>query len=158
MLFRSQVGFAPRGRSGIEVSDWWPHLAGVVDDLCFVRDMWTTDNDHAAENQIHTGRHRLDEPQPSIGSWASYGLGSLNDDLPRYVVLGGPTRSDTRQSIDSLYLGPQHAGVPSPSIRPTRFPSAAATPGSRHASSGTSSTSWPGSGRSPPRSIPATPN
>lgn len=112
VIYPLQVGFAPRGRSGIEISDWWPHLAGCVDRLCFVRDMWTTDNDHAAENQIHTGRHRLDEPQPTIGSWASYGLGSLNDDLPRYVVLGGPTRSDTRQSIDSGYLGPQHAGVP----------------------------------------------
>jgi hypothetical protein len=112
VIYPLQVGFAPRGRSGIEISDWWPHLAGCVDRLCFVRNMWTTDNDHAAENQIHTGRHRLDEPQPTIGSWASYGLGSLNDDLPRYVVLGGPTRSDTRQSIDSGYLGPQHAGVP----------------------------------------------
>ena len=74
--------------------------------------MWTTDNDHAAENQIHTGRHRLDPVEPSIGSWAHYGLGTLNENLPKYVVLGGPTRSDTRQSIDSMYLGPQHAGVP----------------------------------------------
>ena len=112
IIYPMQVGFAPRGRSGIEISDWWPQLAGVVDELCFVRNMWTTDNDHAAENQIHTGRHRLDEPQPSLGAWASYGLGALNEDLPRYVVLGGPTRSDTRQSIESLYLGPQHAGVP----------------------------------------------
>lgn len=112
IIYPMQVGFAPRGESGIEITDWWPHLSGVVDDLCFVRNMWTTDNDHAAENQIHTGRHRLDEPQPGIGAWASYGLGSFNDDLPRYVVLGGPTRSDTRQSIDSLYLGPRHAGVP----------------------------------------------
>jgi len=111
VIYPLQVGFAPRGASGIEISDWWPHLAGCVDRLCFVRNMWTTDNDHAAENQIHTGRHRLDEPQPSIGSWASYGLGSLTEDLPRYVVLGGPTRSDTRQSIDSCYLGPEHAGV-----------------------------------------------
>jgi hypothetical protein len=74
--------------------------------------MWTTDNDHAAENQIHTGRHRLDEQQPSIGAWAHHGLGTLNENLPKFTVLGGPTRSDTRLSIDSLYLGPQHAGVP----------------------------------------------
>jgi hypothetical protein len=74
--------------------------------------MWTTDNDHFAENQIHTGRHRLDEQQPSIGAWADYGLGTLNENLPKFIVLGGPTRSDTRLSIDSLYLGPQHAGVP----------------------------------------------
>jgi hypothetical protein len=111
-IYPMQVGWKKRGESGIEVTDWWPHLAQRVDDLCFVRNMWTTDNDHAAENQIHTGRHRLDEQQPSIGAWAHYGLGTLNENLPKFAVLGGPTRSDTRLSIDSLYLGPQHAGVP----------------------------------------------
>ena len=111
-IYPMQVGWKKHGQSGIEVTDWWPYLSQCVDDLCFVRNMWTTDNDHAAENQIHTGRHRLDEPQPSVGSWANYGLGSLNDNLPKFVVLGGPTRSDTRQSIDSYYLGPQYAGIP----------------------------------------------
>ncbi len=111
-IYPMQVGWKKHGEAGIEVTDWWPHLSQHVDDLCFVRNMWTTDNDHAAENQIHTGRHRLDPPQPSIGSWAHYGLGTLNENLPKYAVLGGPTRSDTRQSIDALYLGPQHGGVP----------------------------------------------
>lgn len=111
-IYPMQVGWKKHGQSGIEVTDWWPHLSQQVDDLCFVRNMWTTDNDHAAENQIHTGRHRLDPVEPSIGSWAHYGLGTLNENLPKYVVLGGPTRSDTRQSIDANYLGPQHAGVP----------------------------------------------
>lgn len=112
IIYPLQVGFKQYGESGIAVSDWWPHLAGCVDDISFVRNMWTTDNDHAAENQIHTGRHRLDEVQPSIGSWVTYGLGSLNDNLPQFVVLGGPTRSDTRQSIEANYLGPQYGGVP----------------------------------------------
>jgi hypothetical protein len=111
-IYPMQVGWKKCGQSGIEVTDWWPNLSQHVDELCFVRNMWTTDNDHAAENQIHTGRHRLDEPQPSLGAWANYGLGSFNENLPKFVVLGGPTRSDTRQSIDSYYLGPQHAGVP----------------------------------------------
>jgi hypothetical protein len=111
-IYPMQVGWRKHGQSGIEITDWWPHLARHVDDLCFVRNMWTTDNDHAAENQIHTGRHRLDEPQPSIGSWANYGLGVLNDNLPKFVVLGGPTSSVTHQSNDSNYLGPQYAGVP----------------------------------------------
>lgn len=111
-IYPMQVGWQKHGQSGIEVTDWWPHLAKQVDDLCIVRNMWTTDNDHAAENQIHTGRHRLDEVQPSIGAWAHYGLGTLNENLPKFVVLGGPTRSSTRESIDSYYLGPQHAGVP----------------------------------------------
>jgi hypothetical protein len=111
-IYPMQVGWKKHGAAGIEVTDWWPHLAQQVDDLCFVRNMWTTDNDHAAENQIHTGRHRLDEQQPSLGAWAHYGLGTLNENLPKFAVLGGPTRSDTRWSIDSLYLGPQHSGVP----------------------------------------------
>ncbi|WP_165243594.1 DUF1501 domain-containing protein [Paludisphaera soli] len=111
-IYPMQVGFKKAGQAGIEISDWWPHLATCVDDLCFVRNMWTTDNDHAAENQIHTGRHRLDEVQPSIGSWVHYGLGSLNDDLPKFTVVGGPGNSTLRPSIDSYYLGPQHSGVP----------------------------------------------
>ena len=88
-IYPMQVGFKKHGQSGIEITDWWPHLAKQVDELCFVRNMWTTDNDHAAENQIHTGRHRLDEQQPCIGSWAHYGLGTLNQNLPKFVVLGG---------------------------------------------------------------------
>ena len=111
-IYPMQVGWKKRGESGIGISDWWPHLSRCVDDLCFVRNMWTTDNDHAAENQIHTGRHRLDETQPSLGAWVSYGLGTLNENLPQFIVLGGPTRSDTRQSIDANYLGPAYGGVP----------------------------------------------
>lgn len=111
-IFPMQVGFNKRGECGVEITDWWPHLARCADDIAFVRNMWTTDNDHFAENQIHTGRHRLDEQQPSLGAWTHYGLGSLNDNLPKFVVLGGPTNSTTRLSVDSLYLGPQYAGVP----------------------------------------------
>ncbi|MBI2805755.1 MAG: DUF1501 domain-containing protein [Planctomycetes bacterium] len=112
IIYPMQVGWRRHGQSGIEVCDWLPHIASCVDDLTFVRSIYTTDNDHAAENQIHTGRHRLDEVQPSIGSWVHYGLRSLNDNLPSFLVLGGPTRSDTRASIDANYLGPRHAGIP----------------------------------------------
>src|SRR5205823_2008526 len=71
-----QVGFKNHGQSGIEITDWWPHLATCVDDIAFVRSMYTTDNDHAAEFQMHTGRHALDVNQPVLGSWVNYGLGS----------------------------------------------------------------------------------
>ncbi|MFP6575676.1 MAG: DUF1501 domain-containing protein [Pirellulaceae bacterium] len=111
-IFPMQVGYKKHGQNGIGITDWWPHLASCVDDLTFVRNMWTTDNDHAAENQIHTGRHKLDEIQPSIGAWVKYGLGSINDNLPQFVVLGGPTRADTRKSFEANYLGPEHEGVP----------------------------------------------
>ncbi len=112
IIYPMQVGFKPHGQSGIAITDWWPNLAGCVDDIAFVRSMYTTDNDHAAENQMHTGRHRLDETQPSIGSWIHYGLGSLNDNLPQFISLGGPGRGDLRPSVDSYYLGPRHAGIP----------------------------------------------
>ncbi len=89
-LFPPQVGFAKRGASGLDISDWWPHLAGCADDLAIVRSMWTTDNDHGAQLQFHTGRHVLEGPFPTIGSWIHYGLGSVSDNLPRFVVLGTP--------------------------------------------------------------------
>ncbi len=106
-----QVGFKHYGESGIEVSDWLPHLGSVVDELCIVRSMYTTDNDHNAEFQFQTGRHSLDEQQPTIGSWVSYGLGSLNENLPRFVFLG--TYKDTRvkRNFDANYLGPAHTGI-----------------------------------------------
>ena len=111
-IYPMQVGFQKHGQCGIEITDWWPHLSQCADDIAWVRNMWTTDNDHFAENQLHTGRHRLDEQQPCIGSWVHYGLGTLNENLPKVVVLGGPTDSTKRLSIDSLYLGPDHAAVP----------------------------------------------
>ena len=58
--------------------------------VAVIRSMWTTDNDHGAQLQFHTGRHMLEGQFPTIGSWVHYGLGSLSDDLPRFVVIGSP--------------------------------------------------------------------
>ena len=63
-LMRSPFTFKKYGQCGMDVSDWLPNLATCVDDIAFVRSMYTTDNDHAAEFQMHNGRHMLDEPQP----------------------------------------------------------------------------------------------
>ncbi|MCX7386817.1 MAG: DUF1501 domain-containing protein [Planctomycetales bacterium] len=112
-LYPTQVGFRRRGNSGIEVSDWWPHVGDCVDDLAIVRSMWTTDNDHAAQLQFHTGRHIFDGFHPSIGSWVHYGLGSLNDNLPQFVVMGGGP-GDCCGGVGAhsgSYLGPEHSGV-----------------------------------------------
>ncbi|MGN6544316.1 MAG: DUF1501 domain-containing protein [Aureliella sp.] len=106
-----QVGFRRYGQSGIEVSDWLPHLGSVVDELCIVRSMYTTDNDHAAEFQFHTGRHALDQQEPSIGSWISYGLGSLNENLPRFVFLGQYKDNRVKNNFHPHYLGPAHGGI-----------------------------------------------
>ncbi|HVX16073.1 MAG TPA: DUF1501 domain-containing protein [Pirellulales bacterium] len=106
-----QVGYQKRGKLGCEVSDWLPHLGGVVDDLCIVRSMYTTDNDHGAEFQFHTGRHVLDEQQPTIGSWIGYGLGTLNENLPQFVFLGQYKDPRVKKDFEAHYLGPQHAAV-----------------------------------------------
>jgi hypothetical protein len=112
-LYPMQVGFQKRGQSGIEVSDWWPHVAESIDDIAVVRSMWTTDNDHGAQLQFHTGRHMLEGPFPTIGSWVHYGLGSLNDDLPSFVVLGSPIADccGGMNGHGANYLGPEHDGV-----------------------------------------------
>jgi hypothetical protein len=112
-LFPLQVGFKKRGQSGIEVSDWWPHVGDCIDDIAVIRSMWTTDNNHGAQLQFHTGRHSLEGPFPTIGSWVHYGLGSLNDDLPQFVVLGTPI-ADCCGGVGGhggSYLGPEHDGV-----------------------------------------------
>ncbi|WP_166831173.1 DUF1501 domain-containing protein [Thalassoroseus pseudoceratinae] len=112
-IYPMQVGYRKRGESGIEVSDWWEHLGDCVDDLAIVRSMWTTDNDHAAQLQFHTGRHIFDGLRPSIGAWVHHALGSLNDNLPQFIALGPPP-GDCCGGVGSHgadYLGPEHAGV-----------------------------------------------
>ncbi len=113
-LMKMQTGFKKYGKSGLEVSDWWPHVGGIADDIAVVRSMWTTDNDHGAQLQFHTGRHALEGPFPTIGSWVRYGLGSLNDDLPSFVVLGKPLADCCGGTFGhgGNYLGPEFSGVP----------------------------------------------
>lgn len=110
-IFPLQVGFKKHGQVGVEVADWLPHLAECVDELAIVRSMYTTDTDHAAEYQIHHGRHALDEKQPVIGSWIHYGLGTLNENLPQFVVLGQVKDPRVKKDFDADYLGPKYTGV-----------------------------------------------
>src|SRR5262249_38242974 len=113
-LYPLQVGFKKHGQSGLEISDWWPHLATCADDLAVVRSMWTTDNDHAAQLQFHTSRHASEGFHPTTGAWVHYGLGALCDNLPQFVVIGSPP-GDCCGGVathGASYLGPEHAGVP----------------------------------------------
>src|SRR5438270_828956 len=108
-LFPLQVGFKKRGRSGIEMCDWLPHLGDCVDDLAIVRSMYTTDDNHGAQTQFHSGRHMLDGEFPTLGAWVHYGLGSLNDNLPQFISMG---RREYWNAKDGHYLGPEHDAVP----------------------------------------------
>jgi hypothetical protein len=80
--------FRRRGRSGLWVSDLFPHLAGCVDDLAVVRSVVSKFPEHTSANYfLHTGSGF--QGRPSMGAWAGYGLGSDNKDLPGFIVLNG---------------------------------------------------------------------
>ncbi|MEI6712861.1 MAG: DUF1501 domain-containing protein [Verrucomicrobiota bacterium] len=84
--------FKNRGQSGMPVSELFPHIAKLADDLCLVRSMTSKASEHAQGNfHFHSGFSF--QGHPSAGAWMSYGLGSENDNLPGYVVLrsGGAT-------------------------------------------------------------------
>jgi hypothetical protein len=88
-LLASTRAFQKHGRSGLEVSDLMPNLSGCVDDIAFLRSCWCTSTIHApAMYDLHTGRTQMG--WPSLGSWVTYGLGSVSDDLPAYCVLLQP--------------------------------------------------------------------
>lgn len=108
-LYPLQIGFAKHGESGIEVSDWFPHVARQVDKLAIVRSMWTTDSNHGAQVQFHSGRHMNDGSFPTLGAWVHYGLGALNDNLPQFISMGTREYWNKR---DGHYLGPAHDAVP----------------------------------------------
>lgn len=107
VLYPLQVGFKKYGQSGIEVCDWFPHIGGCIDDIAVIRSMWTTDDNHGAQVQFHSGRHMLDPHVPTIGAWVNYGLGTLNENLPKFICMG-PRFFDRS---DAHYLGPAYDPV-----------------------------------------------
>jgi hypothetical protein len=88
-LARPQYGFRQRGRTGKWVSDLIPHLAELTDDIAFIHSLTSKSNTHGpAENFLSTG-FNLDG-FPSLGSWATYALGSESQELPSYVAIPDP--------------------------------------------------------------------
>ncbi len=88
-VLASPYQFRKCGQAGIELSELLPHTAGIVDDLTLVRSMTTDSVDHeSALRVIHTGKTFAG--RPVLGSWVLYGLGSMRQDLPAYVVLSDP--------------------------------------------------------------------
>ena len=110
-IYPTQIGFQKGGQSGIDVSDWWPHVRECVDDLAVIRSMHTTDNNHGAQLEFFTGRHLLDGCFPTIGAWIHYGLGALSDDLPQFISMGPPLEYQCMGATDANYLGPENSGV-----------------------------------------------
>lgn len=99
--------FAPRGQSGMVMSDLLPHLATVADDICLLRGMAADNRSHdMATLQLHTGSFL--SLRPSMGSWISYGLGTENQNLPSFITLNAP--GDVRNH-GSAFLPAIHQGT-----------------------------------------------
>jgi hypothetical protein len=112
-IMQLQAGYKTYGKSGLVVGEWFQHIGECADDLAVVRSLWTIHNDHGAQLTWQTGRHPRELEHPTIGSWVSYGLGSLNQNLPEYVVLGVPTGDCCGGAFThgAAYLGPEYSGV-----------------------------------------------
>ncbi|HEY2146553.1 MAG TPA: DUF1501 domain-containing protein, partial [Pirellulales bacterium] len=112
----SKYKFAQHGKCGMWVSELLPHTAKMVDDMCFIRSMHTEAINHEpAITYMQTGNQVTG--RPCLGAWVSYGLGSLNENLPTFVVLvARPSNTEQIQAISarlwsSGYLASEHAGV-----------------------------------------------
>ena len=110
-LMKSPFSFKKYGQSGIELSELWPHLGGVADEICVIRSMWSEIPNHEPSiTMMNTGANLLG--RPSMGSWITYGLGTENENLPGFVVLT-PTEPLTIGSPlwSSAFLPAMHQGT-----------------------------------------------
>jgi hypothetical protein len=109
--------FAQHGQSGMWLSEILPWTAKMADDLCLIRSMKTDAINHEPANQlIYTGN--MNSGKPSIGSWLSWGLGSINQDLPTFVVIhashsnpGANVQAISARLWGAGFLPGRHAGV-----------------------------------------------
>lgn len=109
----SPFHFAPRGKSGIELSELLPHTARIADEITLIRSMTTESVDHeSALRLIHSGK--FSAGWPSWGSWVVYGLGAENQNLPAYVVLSDPggLPVDGARNWSSGWLPALYQGTP----------------------------------------------
>ncbi len=109
-LLASPWTFAPRGQSGIEVSELLPRIAGHIDDLCIVRSMVADNINHTgAALQLCTGEQAFS--RPSLGSWLTYGLGTENQNLPGFVVVSPAAVFQGAQLWASSFLPSAYQGT-----------------------------------------------
>jgi hypothetical protein len=111
-LMKSPFKFEQHGESGMWVSEVMPHLASCVDDIALIRSMFTTNLTHEpALFKIHSGRTL--PGLPSLGTWVTYGLGTINQNLPAYVVLDDPKGLPVNltQNWQAGFLPPVYQGT-----------------------------------------------
>lgn len=111
-LMGSPYRFEPHGQCGMELSELLPHLGSCADDIALVRSMHTDHfNHHPAELLMNTGS--IEFGRPSAGSWITYGLGSVSENLPGYVVLTcGATSVAGASNWSSGFLPSCYQGIP----------------------------------------------
>src|ERR1700740_3717127 len=102
--------FTRYGKSGIPVSDWFPHVGGVIDDIAVVRSMWCHESNHfPAVIETATGHRDRIVEHPCLGSWVSYALGTENKNLPTFVNIGRPS---SPVQLSGGYLGASVSPTP----------------------------------------------
>jgi hypothetical protein len=118
LIAPSKFNFSRKGQSGIEMSELLPHLGEQVDDLCFIRSMNTYAINHdPGKSSFCTGNEMAGFP--SMGAWLNYGLGTLNQNLPSFVVLPSAFWTGGKGNVQALYsrlwgsgfLPSKHQGV-----------------------------------------------
>lgn len=109
-LMGNLFGSGRNAHCGTEVSDLFPHVRDVMDDICLVRSMRASHFDHSeATLGMHTGSPTF--ARPSIGSWVSYGLGSVNQNLPSFIVIAPHLPYGGTQVYANDFLPAFHQGT-----------------------------------------------
>jgi hypothetical protein len=102
--------FTRYGKSGIPVSDWFPHVGACVDDIAVIRSLYTEEVNHfPAVIELITGHRGRQFSHPSLGGWISYALGTANKNLPAFVNIGRPS---SPVQLAGGYLGTTEAATP----------------------------------------------
>lgn len=110
VLLKPLWEFKPGGKCGTLVSDLFPHLRECMDDICVIRSLNGNDNEHYnATLGMHTGSFFFS--RPSIGSWVSYGLGTINQNLPSFIALAPQMPYAGTQIFNNDFLPAYHQGV-----------------------------------------------
>jgi hypothetical protein len=104
VAFGSPFKFAKSGKSGVEVCEVFPELAKHIDNIAVIRSLFTEIPDHQiATKMLMTGSAQL--PKPSLGSWLTYGLGSVNQNMPGFISLGGDSPLRQCAFLPGIYQG-----------------------------------------------------
>ena len=110
-LLQSPWKFSQHGQSGAWVSELFPNVAGVVDELCFIRSMHGSNSRHGgALLELHTGSDTF--VRPSMGSWITYGLGTENQSLPGFVTICPTLTHGAENNYSSAFLPAVYQGTP----------------------------------------------